>query len=81
VWGSRSLDPQLLSAYAIAMSVVLYTWLASCFLAIGLPRYRTPTDLLVLFTTLLGLAICREISATATRLAVSNSGLERACAE
>lgn len=73
--------PRLLSPHGFPLSVVFYTWFASCFLAIGLPRHRTPTDLLVVFTTLAGLAIWREISATATRLAVSNSGLERVCAE
>jgi hypothetical protein len=81
VWWPRPLNPRLLCAYALAMSVVLYTWLASCFLAIGLPRYRTPTDLLVLFSTVLGSGIWKEISAAPAKSAVSDSGLEHVCAE
>jgi hypothetical protein len=81
LWGSLGLDPRLLSAYAIAMLVVLYTWFASCFLAIGLPRYRTPTDLLVLFTIALGTLIWKEVSAAPAESSVSNTGLERVCAE
>jgi hypothetical protein len=80
-WEVRSLDPRLLSAYAIAMSIVLYTWLAACFLAIGLPRYRTPTDLLVLFTIALGTTIWKEASSAAAKSSVPNTSFERVLAK
>jgi hypothetical protein len=50
-------------------------------LAIGLPRYRTPTDLLVLFTIALGTLIWKEVSAAPAESSVSNTGFERVRAE
>jgi high-affinity Fe2+/Pb2+ permease len=36
-------------AYLLAAGIVIYTMLLSCFLDIGEPRQRRPTDVLILF--------------------------------
>ena len=41
-------------AYIIASALIWYTMFISCFAAIGLARYRMPTDILILFVTILG---------------------------
>jgi hypothetical protein len=48
-------------AYTIASALIWYTMFISCFAAIGLARYRMPTDMLILFVTLLGFNLWRSL--------------------
>jgi hypothetical protein len=41
-------------AYLLAAAIVIYTMLLSCFLDIGEPRQRRPTDVLLLFMCFVG---------------------------
>lgn len=40
--------------YSLALTIILYTMVVSCFIEVGNPRYRVPTDLLILLTTIIG---------------------------
>jgi hypothetical protein len=50
-------DMQDVASYLLALSLVVYTMLISCGVAYGEPRYRVPTDLLILFLSFLGARI------------------------
>jgi hypothetical protein len=52
---------RIAAAYLIANSIILYNWLVSSWIGIGQPRYRMPTDLLVLLTTVLGFVLWRKV--------------------
>lgn len=51
----------------VALTIVLYTMVISTVCEIGSPRYRTPTDLLILFSIAVGIDLgrraCRGASA------------------
>jgi hypothetical protein len=55
-------NPLAACAYVFASLIIWYTMLVSCFLAIGLARYRVPTDLLILFSTLIGFQIWTDLA-------------------
>jgi hypothetical protein len=62
--GSR----RLLGLYLPAVAVILYTMAVSCLFEMGNPRYRVPTDALIVFATVIGLTIWhREIAAARPR--------------
>ena len=44
-------------AYVIGVAIVVYNMVLSCFLGIGLARYRVPTDLAILGTVMMGITI------------------------
>ncbi|MGE5357937.1 MAG: hypothetical protein ACM3NQ_02900 [Bacteroidales bacterium] len=54
--------PQVL-AYLLAIGIVFYTMLLSCFLDIGEPRQRRPTELLIVFVCVLGAHLWRQSAA------------------
>ena len=60
-------DGAQVRAYAIAGAIVLYTMLLSCFLDIGDPRQRRPTDVLVVFLCVLGLHMWHRSVRTAVQ--------------
>lgn len=53
-------------AYAVAGAVVVYTALLTCFLDIGEPRQRRPTDVLLVFLVVLGAWVWRRAVARAS---------------
>ena len=58
-WIAEGLEPAGLAAIAgavFALATIFYTMIVSCAVEIGTPRYRGPTDLLILFVTVLGLS-------------------------
>ena len=50
----------LFGIYLLASSVIVYTGALSCLLATGEPRYRQPTDLLIVFSLAIGWTIWRD---------------------
>ena len=50
----------LISVYVAGSAVIWSTMAVSCLLAIGLPRYRIPTDLLIMAVTVLGFEIWKN---------------------
>lgn len=48
------ISPQVLSAYLLAATIIVYTMFISCVVHHGESRFRVPTDLLILMTALLG---------------------------
>lgn len=59
-----TLSPQLqltMCAYLIGSGIIVYTAVISCFFGIGLPRFRTPTELLIAATSLIGYVIWRDV--------------------
>ena len=52
-----------LFTFGLALAIVFYTMALSCFLDIGEPRQRRPTDALFVTACVLGLAIWRQIAA------------------
>jgi hypothetical protein len=41
--------------YSLSALVIIYTVLISCLFDVGVPRYRVPTDILIIFMSFLGL--------------------------
>ncbi len=58
----HAISPELIYWYAVSLLVVLYNFGITVLLAVGSPRQRVSTDLLVLLTLLLSLHIWRKIS-------------------
>lgn len=59
-----TLSPQwqlLLCAYTIGTGIIAYTAMISCFLGIGSPRFRLPTELLLMVTTVIGYVVWRRL--------------------
>lgn len=52
--------PERVFAYAAALLLVIYTWLISTAFEMGNPRYRVPTDPLIVGMIMLGASICWE---------------------
>jgi hypothetical protein len=46
--------PQQIVTYYLALTLVVYTMLVSCFVQTGDPRYRIPTDPIIIFLVFLG---------------------------
>jgi hypothetical protein len=59
-----NVGPDLMAAYVIGIALIVYTMVVSCFLGIGAARYRVPTDLMILSTTIMGFAIWSRITAS-----------------
>jgi hypothetical protein len=49
-------------AYGLAATIVFYTMVLSCFVDIGEPRQRRPTDLLIVFMCVLGASAWRRLA-------------------
>jgi hypothetical protein len=49
------------TAWLLSAAIVLYTMLLSCFLDIGEPRQRRPTDVLLLFMCFIGAHVWARI--------------------
>src|SRR5262249_32039159 len=47
--------------YGLAGTIVLYTAAISCLIEVGNPRYRVPTDALIIFMLFLGTDLCRRL--------------------
>jgi hypothetical protein len=60
--------------YIVAGAIIFYTAVISCFLEVGDPRYRVPTDGLILAMTILGIDIWhRLITVSTLRLSILQS--------
>jgi len=64
-WTSASAAQAL--SYVLAGAIVFYTMILSCFLDIGDPRQRRPTDVLVVFMCVLGAHVWRGSVSAAAR--------------
>jgi len=49
--------PHQVFAYCLALTLVVYTMVISCFLNVGIPRYRVPTDPIIILLLFLGVQI------------------------
>jgi hypothetical protein len=49
-------------AYLLCAAIVIYTMLLSCFLDIGEPRQRRPTDMLIVFMCFVGAHLWRQVT-------------------
>ena len=47
--------------YALAGTIVFYTAMVSCVIEVGAPRYRVPTDSLIVFMAFLGIVLWRQL--------------------
>src|SRR5262249_4959622 len=47
--------------YGLAATIVIYTAAVSCLTEVGLPRYRLPTDVLIVFMFFLGTHLWRRL--------------------
>lgn len=52
---------RLLTAYATGIVIVMYTALVSCFMGIGISRYRVPVELLMMAVSLIGFSVWSRI--------------------
>jgi len=48
-------------AYVIGSGIIVYTAVISCFLGTGIPRLRTPTELLIIATSVIGYVIWSDV--------------------
>jgi|GEM_PF-1305084 len=66
---TRAASPPVLSprlqlsvcAYTIGSGIIIYTAVISCFFGIGSPRFRTPTELLIAATSVIGYVMWRDV--------------------
>jgi hypothetical protein len=59
-WPLQKQDQALACCFAIALSVVLYTMVVSCFMGTGLNRYRTCTEPLILSSLAIGVTLWKR---------------------
>jgi len=50
----------LVAAYSIGIGIIFYNMVVSCCLGIGTARYRTPTDLIIIATGIMGYTLWSE---------------------
>jgi len=61
----------LVCSYTVGSGMIVYTAIVSCFFGIGSPRFRTPTDLLMIATSMIGYVLWRNIRS----LVISRAGI------
>ena len=52
---------QLVLGLLFSCTIIFYSMLVSTLVETGIPRYRTPTELLIWFSTLLGITLCQRL--------------------
>ncbi len=69
----RPKEMTLVLAAIISLAVIFYSMAVSAFVEIGNPRYRAPTDALILFTSVLGMELWMRMRRTSNENAMSRS--------
>ena len=66
-------DMQNVASHLLALTLVVYTMLISCTVQHGDPRYRVPTDLLIVFLSFLGARIWWDLAQSNRELGPAQS--------